>query len=83
MGWKNLYLSWKNKLPERFGEDQFKVIDALIYTIVDPVLEFVRKECVEESPTEDQNLLVSCLKIFRSLLNVFDDETFFGDKDKK
>ena len=38
MGWENLYISWKNKLPERFNEDQKKIIDALVYTLVDPIL---------------------------------------------
>lgn len=83
MGWDNLYLSWKNKLPQCFGEDHFKIIDALIYTVVDPLLTFVRTECSEETPTEDQNLLVSCLKIFRSLLGVFDNDAFMGQHDKK
>jgi hypothetical protein len=51
MGWKYLYTSWKAKLPTSFGEDQFKVLDALILTIVDPILKFIRTDCVEETPT--------------------------------
>jgi hypothetical protein len=78
MGWNNLYLSWKNKLPEGFTEDHLKIIDSLIYTLIDPILAFIRKECSEETPTEDQNLVVSCLRIFRSLLKVFEDEAFFS-----
>jgi dynein heavy chain len=53
MGWLNLYLSWKNKLPTRFEEDQLKVIDTLINTLIDPILAYVRSDCAEESPTED------------------------------
>lgn len=30
MGWEHLYKSWKNNLPEKFGEDQFKILDQLI-----------------------------------------------------
>lgn len=59
------------------------MLDSLIFTLVDPIINFVRKECVEETPTEDQNLLVSCLRILRSLLNVFDDENYFNKFDKK
>ena len=77
MGWKNLYLSWKNKLPSKFEEDQYKVIDNLINTLVDPILAYVRSDCVEETPTEDQNLVVSCLRIFRALLSCFDGENFY------
>lgn len=85
MGWMNLYLSWRNKLPSKFEDDQFKIIDTLINTLVDPIMAYVRSDCVEESPTEDQNLVVSCLRIFRSLLVVFDDENFYekNRQDKK
>ena len=83
MGWDNLYKSWKNNLPELFGEDQIKVLDSLVYTLVQPLINYVRKETKEQTPTEDQNLVVSCLRIWRALLKMFDDPKAADDKDKK
>lgn len=52
--------SWLNKLPRFFddkeGEDenaQMKNIRELINVVVDPMIKFVRKECVETSSTND------------------------------
>jgi dynein heavy chain len=73
MGWDNLYKSWKNNLPEMFGDDQIKVLDSLVYTLVQPLIDYLRFESKEQTPTEDQNLVVSCLRILRALLKMFDD----------
>jgi dynein heavy chain len=83
MGWNHLYESWKNLLPPCFEEDQKKVLDSLIHTIIQPCLDFVRNQAKETAPTEDQCMLVGCLRILRALLKVFDDEAFFKSKDKK
>jgi len=86
MGWNHLYLSWKNTLPTKFNEDQFKVLDNLINIIVQPCIDYVRNDAKEQTPTEDQNLVVSCLRIWRALLNVFDGEngeTYYNSMDKK
>jgi len=34
MGWEHLYKSWKNKLPEKFDEEHFKILDNLVQIIV-------------------------------------------------
>jgi hypothetical protein len=83
MGWNHLYTSWKANLPSSFTDDQTKVLDALIHTVVDPILKYVRSECAEETPTQDQNLIVSCLKIMRVLMKPFEDENFYNQYDKK
>jgi dynein heavy chain len=83
MGWKHLVESWKNELPKSFNEDQTKVLDTLVLTLVQPVIDHVRKEAVEEAPTEDQNLVVSLLRIYRTLLKIFDDEGTYNSMDKK
>jgi dynein heavy chain len=53
MGWKHLYDSWRNALPEVFEEEQKKVIDQLINVIVQPCIDYLRNECKEQTPTED------------------------------
>ena len=83
MGWHHLYVSWKNNLPTTFKEEQIKVLDSLILVIVDPILNFIRAECQEESPTEDQNLVVSMMRIMRVLFKCWEDEAFYSQYDKK
>jgi len=82
MGWRHLYDSWRNKLPESFEEEQLKVVDHLIEVIIQPLLDFVRKQAKEQTPTEDQNLFISMTRIMRALLNVFDDGVY-AEADKK
>ena len=60
LGWRPMLDSWLNKLPRFFddkeGEDenaQMKNIRELINVVVDPMIKFVRKECVETSSTND------------------------------
>lgn len=76
-------MSWKTNLPPSFTADQFKVLDNLVEIIVQPVIDNIRSEQKEEAPTEDQNLVVSMLRILRALLNIFDDEAHFNSMDKK
>jgi dynein heavy chain len=84
MGWDNLFKSWKNNLPSRFDEDQFKIFDQVMYVVVQPCIDYVRKEAKETTPTEDQNLVVSLLRLWRALLKVYDDENVYPSPlDKK
>jgi dynein heavy chain len=83
MGWRPIFNSWKNKLPTCFHEDHLKTINTLVDVIVQPCMDFVRNDCVETTPTLDQNLVMSMLRIWRRLLVVFDNEAFIGTLDKK
>jgi dynein heavy chain len=83
MGWRPIFNSWKNKLPPCLHEDHHKTITTLIDVIVQPCIDFVRNDCHETTPTQDQNLVTSLLKIWRGLLTVFDNETFITTLDKK
>lgn len=82
LGWQHLFESWKNTLPEGFEEEQLKVLDSLFSVVVQPCIDFVRHEAKEQTPTEDQNLVVSLLRILRSMLKVFDEGTY-TEADKK
>jgi dynein heavy chain len=83
MGWNPIFESWKNKLPTSFTEDHIKVINELMDWIAQPAIDHIRGHAIEVSPTLDQNLIMSCLKIWRSMLTIFDDEKKFEEFDKK
>jgi dynein heavy chain, axonemal len=74
MGWEPLFKSWLLTLPEEFNEEIIQSIDELVSWLIPPVIEFVRNEASETTPTQDQNLVRSCLRLFRSLLNIFDED---------
>jgi dynein heavy chain len=55
-----------------------------VYVVVQPCIDYVRNEAKETTPTEDQNLVVSMLRLWRALLKVYDDEaTYPSPLDKK
>ena len=83
MGWAHLYASWKLKLPTSFTPDQVKVLDAVVDIIVQPTIDYLRNECAESAPTQDQCLVVGMLRILRNLLEVFDNAEFYKSCDKK
>ena len=43
----------------------------------------MREECHETTPTQDQNLVNGCLRIWRSFLKIFDNEQSLEGRDKK
>jgi len=57
MGWRPLFESWMNLLPTQFGKDQFKIIRELVDFMIPDLLEFVRNNTKETTPTQDQNLI--------------------------
>ena len=75
MGWNHLYQSWKLNLPKKISEENVKTLDQCIDVIVQPTLDYLRSSCVENAKSQDQNLVVSMLKILRTLLGIFDDES--------
>ena len=83
MGWRPLFNSWKNKLPATFHEEHLKVINELGDVIIQPCLDYIRSDCVETTPTQDQNIVQSLLRIWRALMSVFDNETYMNSIDKK
>lgn len=83
IGWRPIFMCWINKLPKCFNEDHIKTITNLVDVIIQPCLDFVRNDCNETTPTQDQNLVTSCFKIWRGLLTVFDNDNFITTMDKK
>ncbi len=70
MGWKILFHSWLSTLPPHTRIDHPHLED-LVDVFVPPALLLVRSKLTEISPTQDQNLVVSLLKIFTCLFLQF------------
>ena len=82
-GWRPLFQSWLNTLPEFLTQledeqtSQFvKNINELVDVIVQPCIDFVRNECHEVTPTNDQALVQALLRLWSAQLKVFDDPNF-------
>jgi dynein heavy chain len=79
MGWEPLFMSWMNELPEglvteALGEFVKKTITDLVEWLIPPLIEFVRYHALETAPTQDQNLVRSCLRMFRTFLKIFEED---------
>jgi len=74
MGWEPIFRSWLQELPEAFGEEVIKAIEDLVNWFIPPLIEFVRYKAHETTPTQDQNLVRSCLRILRVLIKSLEDD---------
>ena len=79
IGWRPLFDSWKNTLAPFFHgvEEEGQVnaymanINELVDIVVDPIIKYVRKECKETTPTNDQAMVQAMLRIWGTLLSKF------------
>ena len=77
MGWRILLDSWITTLPGHYlGEDR-KHIYSLIDWVAEYLLEFIRGHVDEISPTQDQNLLRSLMRLYSCMLKDFEDKEFY------
>jgi len=83
LGWMPIFDSWKLKLPAHFAEEHHKIIQELVETIVPPVLSYLREHCHEQSPTQDQNLVQSLLRLWKVQMTKLYDEKHFEAQEKK
>lgn len=68
LGWRHtLVTSWLNKC--QLSEEQKQTFVSMTDWLIQPILTFIRQDCVELSETSDANLLVSMLNIFESLVD--------------
>ncbi|CAD8159976.1 unnamed protein product [Paramecium pentaurelia] len=79
VGWNPLQKSWMNTLPKVLLKEDLEEIQELYDAMMEPLMEFhthqrMASEKYEISPCQNANLLVSHTKLFKSLLQVFDDE---------
>ena len=84
IGWRPMFEIWKdNYLPKTFKEEDISEINYLFETFVDPMLHYHRKALIESSPTQDQNLVQSLMRILACLLEPFNDENYFNNMEFK
>lgn len=68
-----MYKSWLKELPAHLKEEDLDEIRLLFEMMIDPGLDFIRHNATEISPTQDQNLVMNCMRLFRSLIKDFED----------
>ena len=71
MGWRVLIDSWVAKIPGHFLYEDKILIAALIDWVSEHLLTFLRANVDEPSPTQDQNLLQSMMRLYSILLKDF------------
>jgi len=87
MGWRPLYDSWKNTLPpifldERFTDYYIPLFDELIDVVVQPVIDYIRNDCSESTPTNDQAIVQGILRLWSSLLKIFNEDEKYTLEDQ-
>lgn len=45
MGWRPIYESWKNTLPESLGEEEINELDSCFDIMIDAGLDFIKHSC--------------------------------------
>ena len=58
LGWQPMAKSWLHQLPASFNDDMKAALDALMNRYIPPLLEFIRKSGVKESPKKIPKILL-------------------------
>ena len=66
--WKRNFLG---EMPESLDEEEANEVRAMTHWLLKPCIKFLREECAEVSPTQDQNLVQSFMNILMSHLKDF------------
>lgn len=77
MGWQPIYHSWKKFLPKTFDSDDIAEIDLLFGFMIDAGLKWIRHKGSEISPTQDQNLVLTTMRLLTHLIKDFEDEKYY------
>lgn len=76
MGWRPLYDSWKLSIPAFFLDENvashyIPLFDELVDVVFQPCINFIREQAQETTPTNDQSIVQSILRLWTSFLKVF------------
>ncbi|KAJ1537226.1 Dynein heavy chain 7, axonemal [Nowakowskiella sp. JEL0078] len=78
IGWRDtLFVSWLNH--DILDEEHKKIVSIMADWLINPALNFIRRDCIELSETSNSNLVTSFMNIFESLLDDFVQSD--GDKE--
>jgi dynein heavy chain len=84
MGWEPLYRSWrKNAIPKTFLENEDMEVTLLVDWLIEPTLEQINSKMRLIAPSMQQNLVVSLLRLFGTLIRIFDDTEYFDSIEEK
>ena len=77
LGWRILLDSWINTLPSHFSEEEKNHIYSLIDWLAEPLMEYIRGNIEESSPTQDQNILKTLMKFYNVLIKDMADPEYY------
>ncbi|KAL8620603.1 hypothetical protein ACOMHN_017884 [Nucella lapillus] len=69
LGWRPLVKSWLHIFPEVYGEESREVTNLMFEWLVDPCLDFIRKNCREYSPAGQANQVSSLMHLIDMLMH--------------
>lgn len=76
-------------MPAFFNRDEkntdiyIPAFDELFQVMLQPILDYIQKECKITTPSNEQNIVMAFLRLWRSMLKVYDNEGFGEEYDKK
>eukprot|EP01012_Entosiphon_sulcatum_P032727 TRINITY_DN4157_c0_g1_i1.p1 TRINITY_DN4157_c0_g1~~TRINITY_DN4157_c0_g1_i1.p1 ORF type:complete len:4195 (-),score=848.52 TRINITY_DN4157_c0_g1_i1:38-11479(-) len=86
LGWRPLFTSWLNTLPEnvKSAEKPIALLRVLFEWLIDPALEFVKKQCKRVmNLMNDVTLVAAMLKLLRTFLVSFEEGQPIAELDEK
>ncbi|KAF6028575.1 DNAH7 [Bugula neritina] len=83
MGWRPIFTSWLNMLPQTLTDLHRDVIKELFNRFVDAGIRTVRKAIEELCPTSDTNLVKSLMNLMDCQMETFRDEGKFAQLDDR
>ena len=84
MGYQHLVdKMFTTSLPPTFESSDIGEVNEMTNWLIRPVLKFFRKECKEQSPTQDQHVVMTYLKILTTLLKPYHTEDKYMEAGQK
>lgn len=69
LGWRPLFHSWLEKIPQVLVEEHREWLEALFEWLVDPCLQFAKRNCKEYVTSMQANLVRSLMNLIEMLVD--------------
>lgn len=79
IGWEPMLEAWLPSLPKGFSDKFIEQVKQLFHWLVPPCLRCATKVCKQLVQMSEMNLVQALMRLFRSLMEPFDDEKKFAD----
>ena len=88
VGWRPMVRSWIDHLPKTFTSEDITEIDQLYEYLMEPLMSFhnsqrLASEKYEISPAQNQNLIQTHMRLYRSMLKDMEDENLYKGLEMK